>query len=1834
MRGRDLSWARCVGVAGALAAGIVVLWSVDARAAYPAPWPDEAALGGDGQWKVLTYTDEAIADEVGSADPTNGGTTPQGVVDLSGGEQVPPQPTALYAYDAVNEVAFFRFRLIDEPLASGVGKDGNEPLPAVGSGPWAPASWMVTIDRDGDGLHDFAVSVAGGSGGGNSSDISSDAFAGIGYGTTMHEGDDLLLYARPSGATGQAINAHSVSSGAVSEPGDLVWAAETVVQDAAGDGLSGQSVTNGFHWDFGTTQSAVYVSDPVWGDGWFMDVQVPLSALVDQEGLPISARTPIGLAFSSANSNQNPYQKDLASGVGCPIDVTGPIPFSDPVTLEEGALGGPSIQDALFLSCEASVVLGAEVLGTLLCGDTAGGDLVQTAGSDLVTSVTSDFVADQLTGGVELTILSGPNAGTYVVVEVVDANTLRLSETLADSSVGDTWSVSGFASSIASVAFEFSASSDGPWLLLGVDTDGTDGGTTFGAWSAPLTQLDGGGEGFLRISATDVFGRTDVFLSAVQSDGTTCSMIDDEDECAPGTDDCADEAACTNTIGSFECTCPDGYVGDGTTCTDVDECAEGTDTCDDAATCTNTPGSYECACDPGYEGDGETCTDVDECAEGTDTCDDAATCTNTPGSYECACNPGYEGDGETCTDVDECAEGTDTCDDAATCTNTPGSYECACNPGYEGDGETCTDGDDCDPNPCLNGGVCTDGLESFTCECPAGYAGDLCEEDVDQDDDGVLDPEDNCVAVPNPTQADVDGEGGGDACSDTDGDGILDADEDVDGDGQVDPGETDPLDPDTDGDGIQDGTEIGVTEPTPYTDPETFVPDADPETVTDPTDADTDDDGLLDGEEDGDGDGATEPEDGETDPLDPDTDGDGVQDGTELGIVEGSPDTDPEVFVPDADPATVTDPHDDDTDDDGLLDGTEDANGNGATDEGETSPVAVDTDGDGVQDGTESGLDAPEGDDTDPEVFVPDADPDSTTDPLDADTDGGGITDGDEDVDGDGHVDDGELDPNVTSDDDSDGDGLTDAEETGQTGTDPFDADTDDDGIPDGEEDAGATDPLNPDTDGDGVQDGTESGVTEGTDDTDPGVFVPDADPTTTTDPTDDDSDDDGLMDGTEDADADGAMDDGETDPLDADTDGDGAFDAAEGNPDTDADGIPDYLDLDSDGDLIPDSAELEGDDRLVPVALQGGAGCSGSGAGGGDAGLALALLALLALALRRRRRSVQRAGLTALAAVLLAGPGHAAPRLDVQRFDPVAQGRGMTQVREAEQPLGGEGGFFVMGHYGWRPLELRDSDGERAAGLIDHLAGVDLGGWYTFTDWLMLSVELPTFSATLPADDADARLDALGYGGSDFGIGDLRLSAWLQLVRQTDDGAPLSVSLVPRVVLPTGRQSQLMSTGTVLVGADLAVGRDFGPFRVSGHVGYELHPEAEPLLNVQSDDEIRWGLGVAAPMAEDQVELQVEWVGGTVLEDVEGAAGLDDTPMELHAAVLWDPDTTPLWFKVGGGPGLGSGFGTPDVRLFAQVAADLPWEAPAPPDTDGDGLLDPDDDCPKRPEDADGFEDEDGCPEPTQVLVLVETDRGRALREAAWTLGEETGRSGDTVALEPGEYEAAVEGTTQALTVEPGPPMTVTLVVPEPRGALTVQVVDEAGEPVEGGTWEATGPETVEATPAGSTEQVLVGDYELIGRAPGYRRASKTVTVTEDSEATLTLTLVPAKAEVTEERIDIRDSVYFHTAKASIKPESYPLLNEVAEVIQDHPELTKIRIEGHTDHRGPTAYNKHLSQRRAESVRDYLVERGVDPSRLEAVGYGEERPLVKGRTKEDMAKNRRVDFFVAERAD
>ena len=124
-----------------------------------------------------------------------------------------------------------------------------------------------------------------------------------------------------------------------------------------------------------------------------------------------------------------------------------------------------------------------------------------------------------------------------------------------------------------------------------------------------------------------------------------------------------------------------------------------------------------------------------------------------------------------------------------------------------------------------------------------------------------------------------------------------------------------------------------------------------------------------------------------------------------------------------------------------------------------------------------------------------------------------------------------------------------------------------------------------------------------------------------------------------------------------------------------------------------------------------------------------------------------------------------------------------------------------------------------------------------------------------------------------------------------------------------------------------------------------------------------------------------------------------------------------------------------------------------------------------------------------------------------------------------------------------------------------------------------------------------------------------------------------PKSVRVTDGEIVILEQVQFKTGSAVILPASDDLLRQVAGVLAEHPEILTIEVQGHTDSRGGKAYNKKLSQKRADSVRKWLINLGqVDGGRLSARGYGMAEPIADNGTAEGRQQNRRVQFKILDK--
>jgi len=243
----------------------------------------------------------------------------------------------------------------------------------------------------------------------------------------------------------------------------------------------------------------------------------------------------------------------------------------------------------------------------------------------------------------------------------------------------------------------------------------------------------------------------------------------------------------------------------------------------------------------------------------------------------------------------------------------------------------------------------------------------------------------------------------------------------------------------------------------------------------------------------------------------------------------------------------------------------------------------------------------------------------------------------------------------------------------------------------------------------------------------------------------------------------------------------------------------------------------------------------------------------------------------------------------------------------------------------------------------------------------------------------------------------------------------------------------------------------------------------------------------------------------------------------------------------------------SPEARCVEHAQAPVPVAVAEAPvveedkDTDSDNILDSKDMCILEPEDVEGYEDLDGCPEPDK-------DHD-GIPDAV-----------DKCPLEPEDFDG---------------------------------FEDEDGCP----------------DPDNDKDTVLDVD-DFCPNTPGQPGGARPG--------------CPGLIVVTAKEIRITQQIHFEFNKAKIRPESFPILDAIVDVLKDNPKMA-LEIQGHTDNVGNAGYNKKLSQSRSESVRAYLGAHGVDVSRLVAVGYGMTQPIVPNNSASNRALNRRVQFIRTE---
>ena len=287
-------------------------------------------------------------------------------------------------------------------------------------------------------------------------------------------------------------------------------------------------------------------------------------------------------------------------------------------------------------------------------------------------------------------------------------------------------------------------------------------------------------------------------------------------------------------------------------------------------------------------------------------------------------------------------------------------------------------------------------------------------------------------------------------------------------------------------------------------------------------------------------------------------------------------------------------------------------------------------------------------------------------------------------------------------------------------------------------------------------------------------------------------------------------------------------------------------------------------------------------------------------------------------------------------------------------------------------------------------------------------------------------------------------------------------------------------------------------------------------------------------------------------------------------------------------------GLGAPDVRLFAGVsyaagARPIGWtaiEREAAIDRDGDGLAGDDDKCPDEPEDLDGFQDGDGCPDFDNDGDGVPDDQDRCPDEAE-----------DVDGFQDGDGCPDSDNDTDG--------------VPDAQDRCPDQPEDKDGFADDDGC------------PDPDNDHDGIPDAE--DHCPDQ---SETINGNDDDDG------CPDKGDslvlVTADGIDMFEPIRFRGSGAELFRSSARVLGQLAATLRANPEIARVRIRAYVQHRGKD--DDELSVKRAEAVRRWLVSWGIEPSRLEGAGFGSRKPLVEGDGAEARRLNNRIEIGIVRR--
>jgi OmpA-OmpF porin, OOP family len=589
-------------------------------------------------------------------------------------------------------------------------------------------------------------------------------------------------------------------------------------------------------------------------------------------------------------------------------------------------------------------------------------------------------------------------------------------------------------------------------------------------------------------------------------------------------------------------------------------------------------------------------------------------------------------------------------------------------------------------------------------------------------------------------------------------------------------------------------------------------------------------------------------------------------------------------------------------------------------------------------------------------------------------------------------------------------------------------------------------------------------------------------------------------------------------------------------------------------------------------------------------------------------------------------------PEFELERMEFNPSGAGSLLLGTGQLMRGGDVRVSLIGHYQNRPLTPALSDpqsetGEREVVLVSHRTTAHLTAIYGLADNLEVGLQLPLI---LSQEQGDLRNSPFGAPEGGLKLGTPIANFNVGLLSQSET-MPIDLAAGVSVGFPIGSAQALARENSLRAIPRVMVGRETEGLRAGFEVGAYLRPRVQIGVgdNREAYNSLRLGVAVASTGPGLRYEANVlMWVpfGREFLtaETLAGVRGALSNDVEVFAM---------------GGLGFGDTLGNPDFRVMLGMAyggaanrcvaggKHTPQQCPDL-DDDGDNVKNRDDACPTEggnvdakgcplpDEDKDGIEDAaDQCPTVAGVASAKgcpdqDGDGVQDAQDKCPTVAGPADRHGC-----PDSDGDGLDDSADKCPNEPGP---VSRQGCPEKDSDNDGVLDELDKcPNEAGLKELQG------CPATDRDNDTVADH--LDNCPnepgppdnqGCPAAQKQLVV------------------IKQDRIDIKDKIYFDSGQATIQARSNPLMDQMAKVLNEHPEIAKVIIEGHTDDRGAADFNRTLSQQRAEAVRDYLVKKGVPAERLEAQGFGPDRPVQPNTTSEGRAANRRVEFLTRYAAD